>query len=246
LSLSFPIWSFEALRQTSSASLYQTLFQNGSVLIRDFPVEDNHHELIKWAESLGHCLQEPWLPSGEKVALVQVDQASQLPAYADTPFAFGLHTDCSEQNQPPDLVILQCVRPAKEGGASHFLSLTRLLKHLSLADQHLLKNPVFPFREQFFPILESHAAGYSLRYNRLYQEIFKTCGGLLAPEYEALLNRVDALMQKLQNTFYLQAGDCWLLLNQHSLHGRSAFPADSDRLLKRMRLHLQVYTDKRV
>jgi len=221
------------------ASIRQALATAGACLLRHMPQEPDHHSLLTLAHTLGTPLHEARNLEGQAVALVAVDPHSELPAYANTPYAFALHTDCSDLPDPPDLVLLLCETQASTGGESTFLHLKTLLEALSEADKLALQAPIFAFRHETLPILTQHGQHFQIRYQRLHQELHRRLHERPAGELEALLDRVDNICQAKQTVFRLQPGDCWITHNQTSLHGRLAFAPESPRSLKRVRLRLQ-------
>jgi alpha-ketoglutarate-dependent taurine dioxygenase len=76
-----------------------------------------------------------------------------------------------------------------------------------------------------------------LRYNRSEIESLRQRRDLpLPPETRAWLDRFDALFAAAAETVLLEPGDLLLIDNHRTLHGRTAFPAGSPRLLKRVRV----------
>ncbi|PIQ23537.1 hypothetical protein COW36_13770 [bacterium (Candidatus Blackallbacteria) CG17_big_fil_post_rev_8_21_14_2_50_48_46] len=237
---SFPAaWYFEQ-PETRRQELIQALQTEGAILLKNFPLESSHSQLELFAQDLGNPLHEAHNLQGGMLCLIEVDQSTPYPAYANTPFEFELHTDCADQQTPPDTVVLQCEQKSETGGESYFLRLSTLLAHLSEDERSALQKPDFHFRNQKFPILSSTTSGWQIRYNRLYQEIHRQSLSQEVGEQERLLNQLDQKMRELREVFQLQTGDCWILNNKQNLHGRAEFEAKSLRKLKRIRLNLHI------
>lgn len=153
---------------------------------------------------------------------------------------FNLHTDCVYHKNPIDCLLLYCVENSQEGGANTLLFIDDLLKGLNSDEIELLKQPIFPYRHGFEPILKEEKGNrISVRYNRHGIGIASTILNVeLSDIVISVLNKIDNILCSSKNVveYKLKPDEILFINNKYCLHGRKAFDSNSARLLKRMRL----------
>ncbi|MEM9009512.1 MAG: TauD/TfdA family dioxygenase, partial [Cyanobacteria bacterium P01_F01_bin.86] len=151
-----------------------------------------------------------------------------------------LHTDCSNKAIPPNLVAFAMERPDPQGGGeSVMLSASDLVHELPEDLVSLLRHPVFPFvGKKQYPILQGQGNDLRIRYYRtqINSALGEQC--TLSDNLREALNELDRYLElsKQSVRFALQAGEVVIMDNQRVLHGRTAMPANSLRLMHRFRL----------
>ncbi|MEM1145848.1 MAG: TauD/TfdA family dioxygenase [Pseudomonadota bacterium] len=160
--------------------------------------------------------------------------------YSRTSDALPLHTDCSNKAVPPNLVAFAMERPDPQGGGeSVMLSASDLVHDLPEDLVSLLRQPVFPFAvKKRYPILQGQGDDLRIRY---YRQQIKSALGEQCALSNNLREALDELERYLELSkrsvrFAMQAGEVVIMDNQRILHGRSAMPANSPRLMHRFRL----------
>lgn len=160
--------------------------------------------------------------------------------YSRTPDALPLHTDCSNQSVPPNLVAFAMERPDPQGGGeSVMLSASDLVHDLPEHLVRLLRQPVFPFTSQKrYPILQGQGDDLRIRYYRqqVNSALDKQC--LLPNNLRNALAELEHCLEQSKRSvrFAMQAGEVVIMDNRRVLHGRSAMSANSPRLMHRFRL----------
>ena len=208
----------------------------GGCMVEGMPCSEDNAALEALCRELGEPLLEPHNLGGGMVCRVEVEQKQTRP-YANTPWHFPGHTDCSDHARPPDTVLLLCEQPAASGGGSFVAPLAQVLETLALDDVFGLQEPQFFFRYGYLPILGLHRGRVGIRYNRVMLEMFTPPDQ--DPGVPGLLDRLDQAVEAASFSFSLRQGDCLILNNYTTLHGRTAFEDDGQRLLKRVRLDLR-------
>jgi hypothetical protein len=220
-------------------SLAGILQNSGACIIKNFPGSESDNSLIELSELMGKSVDEKRNINGKTIYNVEVNNNLEVPAYANTPYEFLCHSDCAEFPNPPDTVLLLCERQAETGGESYLIWLEDILSQLSIHEVQLLAEPVFPLGKQFIPILSTRNNRMIIRYNRVTIDInVKAYGLVLDNKVQALLDKLDQVIDSSKFIFKLEPHDCLIINNEILLHGRGAFPENSNRLLKRVRLYL--------
>ncbi|NEQ42127.1 MAG: TauD/TfdA family dioxygenase [Leptolyngbya sp. SIOISBB] len=170
----------------------------------------------------------------------QSARQGKVTRYSRTPDALPLHTDCSNKAVPPNLVAFAMERPDPQGGGeSVILSAADLVHELPADLVSLLRQPVFPFvGEKKYPILQGQGDDLRIRYyrNQIDSALGEQC--ILSDQLREALDELERYLALSQRSvrFALQPGEVLIMDNQRVLHGRSAMPADSPRLMHRFRL----------
>jgi Taurine catabolism dioxygenase TauD, TfdA family len=171
------------------------------------------------------------------------------PGSRDVTFTLGAceaHSDESSKLVPEDIVILWCVRPARDGGASCVWPASDLEAFVRArpGGQELvavLREPGFPFggrlrnppRVLRAPILFG-TDGIRFRLGSLRDGLEVTGQELAGPHKQALAEMIQAIEAIDPFCNALEADDLLIMLNRRVLHSRTDF-TDRDRLLLRTR-----------
>lgn len=171
------------------------------------------------------------------------------PGGKDVTFTLGAceaHSDESSKLVPEDIVLLSCVRPARDGGASCVWPASDLEAFVRARPGgrdlvEVLREPSFPFggrlrnppRVLRAPILFG-ADGIRFRLGSLEDGLEVTGQELAGPRKQALAELMHAIeaIDPFRNA--LEADDLLIMLNRRVLHSRTDF-TDRDRLLLRTR-----------
>ncbi len=175
-----------------------------------------------------------------RVDATQSTRGGNVTRYSRTPDALPLHTDCSNKVSPPNLVAFAMERPDPQGGGeSMMLSAADLVDELPAHLISQLRQPDFPFTaKKRYPILQGEGDDVQIRY---YQQQINSALGKQCAVSDTLQSAIDELERYLALSvrsvrFAMQAGEVVMMDNQRVLHGRSAMPANSSRLMHRFRL----------
>jgi len=169
------------------------------------------------------------------------------------PDAFPLHTDSAHLYRPHAVVGLACVQPSRDrDGLSLLVTADRVRKILQ-AEGHerkvrRLQEPCFPFASVsesgrpviLRPILGAATDPVQVR----YREPLLRWGLQLSPRsldtaHRSAFQVLDAVLRRasLPTRLLLAANDFLLFDNRRLLHGRTALGLDSERHLKRLKIH---------
>ncbi|MEM9217342.1 MAG: TauD/TfdA family dioxygenase [Cyanobacteria bacterium P01_F01_bin.150] len=161
--------------------------------------------------------------------------------YSRTHLPLSPHTDSSYMPRPHELVAFQCIVSAESGGRSIMIPIADLLKQLDPDVIDRLRSPVYPFRRQNVPILIGTPGQERIRYYRA--QLDRSSGedpSALSDHYWDAVEALDIALQQTErfDCFDLHPGQIVFMHNQKVLHGRTGFSLESDRLLYRIRLHV--------
>jgi alpha-ketoglutarate-dependent taurine dioxygenase len=212
----------------------------GSCILKNVPVSEDNSFLQLMANYLGESVHEARNIDGKAVYIVEVNENLEVPTYANTPYKFLCHTDCTEFDNPPDTVMLLCEKQAKKGGESFLVSVEDIINRLNMEDIMILSARQFPFGNKLYPILGYHYDQPVMRYNRVSLDSFRKFYNFkFAEETLNVIDKMDAIMDEIKISFKLKAHECLIINNKTLLHGRGEFPAKSPRRMKRLRLNLK-------
>lgn len=227
-------------------SLAAVMASSPAVLIEGFPTHQNA-PLLNAAAALGPLsldgINSPSVQAQDSfVHLISVRTEPAIDPNGNqmlstTNMATPLHTDEYFSKTPAKFVFMLCIRQSDTGGESTVASLTDIMSNLSDLTVRVLCEAAFPFEQGPVPILKKEDSSWSVRFN--YLEIMRAA----AKTGQVLSDIQKKSVIDLQNAanlhcerFRLSPGDCLVVNNFEILHGREAFPADSGRLLKRVRV----------
>jgi alpha-ketoglutarate-dependent taurine dioxygenase len=227
----------------------QSRLHGGALLIENFPVEDNA-PLVALAKGFGSVIPPGRLSNHpvEDDCVYRVEcRGDGLRAedgsivHSTAPAMFSCHTDGFGSFTPPSVVMLLCVRPDPQGGDTMLVRVRQILDCLDAADIARLRRPIYPNGLGRVALLFDMADGRigarfnlaDLQFNAERSDTVVDSACLdAAVRFAAAADHLALL-----SPFRLQAGDCLVLDNAVLLHGRTALPRDSRRLLKRIRIY---------
>ena len=203
---------------------------NQIILIENFP--NNDQLLDTFLAPLGTPIQESRNQDERSIFQVTVQNIKGcFTSYATSNLFFPVHTDGSDFKIPPAYVAMYCVKPSQEGGESLFVSLPDLMTHLPEELIDILSTKMWTFNTVKRTILSQTATGFSICYNRLIMESYSE----LTKQELDLLDQLDRVCEAHTFRVKLKENDLIIFRNDLFLHGRTGFPLNSNRLLKRIR-----------
>ena len=223
------------------------------VVVKGYPAIDDRTNLIKLAKAIGAIETKQTSPgfgrqNQEKVSFtkVRINSAKAkagggVTQYSRTHLPLPPHTDSSYMPRPHELVAFQCIIPDHTGGESVLIPIADLLQRLDGEVMEQLRAPVYPFGAHPYPILMGETGNEQIRYYRAQiDRILEAGASPLSDNHRTAIETLDAVLQQTDqfSQFRLQAGQIVLMHNHKVLHGRTGFSPDSDRLLYRVRLHV--------
>lgn len=234
--------TFERWRGDVPPELYARLREDGAALLRR--LADNA-SLLAIAQSLGPIMvpgvaMDPNLHDG----LIYSVQPRNAGAGArdnygntilsTTNLRFVLHTDAYNSAEPPRFVLLMRTDAGEqdeEPTKSYVSDGDQALVRMPSRQLDLLKQPRFPSARGSVALVEMYEDQRRLRFN---PEEIARWGDKPDPPIAAALNLLTELLIDGQEEFVLEPGDCLVLDNWRTVHGRSEIPAGSPRRLSRV------------
>ena len=159
--------------------------------------------------------------------------------YHQTKEGGSFHTDSPQWSRVPDFVGLLCIKPAKVGGISKFVSVYTIHNELLKLNQEFLdplyKNFHFDKRGEFDknelpttfePIFEYKDDELKFRYLRDYiNDGQKIVNEPLTKEQNHILNELDKIIhdEKFSVSYNLKEYDMTFFNNNRIIHGRTSF-----------------------
>ncbi len=208
----------------------KNLLENKPVLINDFPLRKNY--LLEFISKIGTPITD-FRNRGKAYFEVKIEgKAGFYSSYANCPYHFPPHTDCSDFENIPNAICLLCVKPDKIGGYSILSDLNSIVQGMKPDLKHFLLEHKFKMREKTRSILyEKSENNFGIIYNRAIIENFSS----LNNNEQLQLNRLDALIDNSAFEIKLKKRDLLIIRNDTYLHGRTDFKEPSARLLRRVR-----------
>ncbi|MEM9007931.1 MAG: TauD/TfdA family dioxygenase [Cyanobacteria bacterium P01_F01_bin.86] len=225
------------------------------VVVQGLPAIKDRTNLVNLAQTIGDG-QPPTesgisRPNHHKVSFtkVQINPAKaaankSVTQYSRTHLPLPPHTDSSYMPRPHELVAFQCIVADATGGESIMVPLEDILQQLDRATIERLQAPVYPFGDQLRSILFGDADQFNIRYYRAQIDRTLEQGKVLLSEpHQVAMAALDTALQQAESghRFPLQAGHIVFMHNHRVLHGRTGFLEASDRLLYRVRLHVNSF-----
>lgn len=216
----------------------------GVLRIADVPLDSDNAALRQLASGLGQPalralahragLVEPGgVQRVESLASRPLDQAGK-PLLSASHQAFALHSDESFELQPARWVLLHCWRASADGGETRLADLRRVVAEAERTLTIALSQWHLPYPCGDLTTLDAQGR---VRFNRAECELAATQRGWpLDTASVGWLDRFERAFERAAFSCRLDSGDLLIIDNWRILHGRCAFPADSGRLLKRLRV----------
>jgi alpha-ketoglutarate-dependent taurine dioxygenase len=150
--------------------------------------------------------------------------------------AFALHTDGYDRPEPPRHVLLLRADDGPDDTVSYVSDAHAALRELDADARAVLARRAFPSSAGPLAVLEPLDGGVRLRFNKTEIDRWAKSDAQtpLDEELRHAAARLDELLHEHRRSLTIAPSDCLLLDNWRVCHGRSAMPADSRRVLKRV------------
>jgi hypothetical protein len=225
----------------------KTLTQRATYIVTDYPVQTND-ALFTYAAELKIGRPDVRAAFPERPPLMHLVQELPTPKLnqfghkmlSTTNGFFPLHTDEYYHNKPSRFVLLLCITPADDGGTTLVAHIDDIVSDLDAPTRSALMQPVFPTQVGPKPILEETADGWYMRFNELEIRRAKDFTGTrnrpLPKESIAAIIAMREAAERHIRRYDLKAGDCLVIHNYRTLHGRTEFSGKARRLMRRVRI----------
>lgn len=187
------------------------------------------------------------LPGKITFTRVQIDpdaasRASVGTRYSRTEQALAPHTDSAFSERPHSLVAFQMVRSDPIGGRSTIVPVADVVGALDARHLEEMRRPQFAFGSEDMAILWGEPGRESMRYYRAQIEAASAKRAVPPAQPTELLDAIDKILtdREEDRVFALDDGDVLMLNNNKVLHGRTAMPLTSARLMLRFRVNAAV------
>ena len=219
------------------------------VIIGGYPPTDDSTNLVKLSQAIcdissqQSISQNPTKVSFTKVRINPEKSITEgkVTQYSRTNLPLPPHTDSSYRTNPHDLVAFQCIVSDDKGGESIMIPIEHILKNIDRHTLELLRDSVYPFGDNLYPIISGATGIEQIRYYQSQIErTIATGASPLPSQYATAIKTLNEVLEQSAHSiqFALQPGQIVFMHNKKVLHGRTGFSANSDRLLYRVRLHL--------
>jgi alpha-ketoglutarate-dependent taurine dioxygenase len=243
-----PVQSISQLSEPEIIDMYKIFQKWGFVIIRpnatDEYMNSCTHELLNLKQYFGKDFEHE---RSDKNGISKITLEPGYPDHFSTNnFDTGLHTDGSYVENPPKVVIHQCIVPSETGGKTLLVSFKNVYRQIpDDASIRLLTCPSLTFtlsrscrshtRSVFCNCERDGRIHAAFRSNRHSETVHI---GFSNGFYKQAFNKLDEIIHDPKNilTFNLKKFDILVLDNTSVLHGRNEFEDGSDRLLHRLLL----------
>jgi hypothetical protein len=230
-------------------NLVKKKLKNDGFIIVDFSSDPEEDYLSMIAKSIGIIEKEDMVSKNS--SLVYANFIQTLEPFTSNQIKFPisstmirrlpLHTDDYPSEYPSDLVALECVNPSFFGGDTLVAKLTDIIPKLSPDIIDSLMSNIFPCEDGVTSILWKEAKTYKIRFNQLeIRELCKSRSFELSSRANFAIENLALIAQLSSKKTRLLPRECIFIDNKSVLHGRTAFPQFSGRLLRRMKVKFQV------
>ena len=237
------------LSKVDIKKIYHNINKFGFSMVEPKLFTDSNIDFIKFSQNFGTTVQHERANSHGITEIRQISGFSDF--FGTGNEATGLHTDGSYLNNPPEILILQCINPSKIGGKTQLVSakfiFDELVKENTTARQMLFHENCYKIQrgEKFLtrPVfwMKGSSTCISFRSNgkaKIY--VKKKCREAFKLLQEIINNDKNILSFKINKQQIL------ILDNLGVLHGREAFPKSEDRYLKRIFINRNCESRKKI
>lgn len=230
------IVTIDRKKSETNSYILSSLAKNGFIIVNvGIYTEDKLAELIFWLENLFGPYNNK---NPGKLPYAKVKREENARYYINSNLAQPVHTDEGYTSRHPKYVGLYCFQQAALGGESIVVQVERLYQSLvkqfnSLVELIFKRNAITVYglhgREQK-PLLfkiENNQIGIS--YSSILQKMW--CEEEIFSMYDYITKYIHDVENQIR--IKLKPGQILLFDNRRILHGRTAFPANTDRLLYR-------------
>ncbi|MGL5870831.1 MAG: TauD/TfdA family dioxygenase [Xenococcaceae cyanobacterium] len=226
------------------------------VVVNGYPAVGDRTNLINLSQAIqtidsNSSVAEDANPKQEKISFtkVRIDGSKNTEIqfrsvgtnYSRTHLALTPHTDSSYREKPHELVAFQCIVADSVGGESIVIPSEDIIRQLDPEAKDLLRAPVYPLENSLSPIIFGEEGNEHIKYYKAQIErTSATDNCSLSDKHLAVIQGLDDLLESTQLGFQfaLQPGQILLIHNTKALHGRTELSPENDRLLYRVRLHV--------
>lgn len=217
---------------------------HGAILLRGVPLDADNQSLRQLADQLGSrslrgLSQRLGLVEKGAVQRVQALSEQALDQYGKilksaSNQAFAAHTDESFCAQPARWLLLHCWQSAAVAGDSFWVDSQSLIRRVGRETRIALEQMRLPYPCGDRVTVEADGR---VRFNVDEVMAASSRSGIsLTLAQQAWIRRFAAAFAANAQRIHLESEDLLVIDNWRVLHGRSAFAADSGRLLKRIRV----------
>ncbi|NET04268.1 MAG: TauD/TfdA family dioxygenase [Symploca sp. SIO2B6] len=235
--------------------IYEQIEREGFVIIQAWDASKETFKGI--AEFFGHIQNHP---NADELGVIKVkpERKKKAEAYerfiSKTSGNFWPHTDgvyldgfCVLNDQvvrvkPPTFVMLQCVRPAQEGGVSTLVDTQKIFEKLWVQSPELMKIAIQP--RTISHCAEKHFSSYSPLFEQLsegrWRVRLRTDLMYIEPwAYSSVKHVIENYLHnpKVRKLHLLKEGQILIVDNYRMLHGRNEITFDVDDINKSRLLH---------
>ena len=230
------------------SSALKQIFRAPAALITDVALTDDNSELLRIARALGEIGDVVARPtrSAELHGVYRVEALANpvkdslgTTVLSTSHEEFELHSDHFFLEKVADYVLLQCWRCNDPKEYTCFASAKSICEDLTDdAFHHLSTTPVMGgFGKRF--ILAGPRKNPTIFYNGYEIEKLSSRGRLTVPAVlHPYFKELENAAKRCAVTVPVQPGDCLVMNNKRVLHGRRFISESSNRLLKRVRVHV--------
>jgi alpha-ketoglutarate-dependent taurine dioxygenase len=148
---------------------------------------------------------------------------------------FPLHTDGYNRAEPPRHVLLMRADRSNDQTESFTCDASAAVGDLPEDAVEILKRPLFPSAKGPVALLDRSNGIERLRFNRHEIDNWSKHGfGMLEEPAVRAITALEGELSRRKESFLIEPGQCLLLDNWRSCHGRSALTVGSKRVLRRV------------
>ncbi|WP_083898126.1 TauD/TfdA family dioxygenase [Nocardia vinacea] len=172
------------------------------------------------------------------ISEIAIQSASESSLHSENWVKFDLHTDSTGYPRPHSVIVMGCLKAARDGGESILLLVDSIISSLPADTRRLLQVPLFEFvpavgwsgHRLITTVLSERGEHWRIRWRR------DVMSALSRRAEDALLAMGAAIDATSPKRIKLQTNDVLIVDNRRCLHGRAAFGESSDRHLRRIKM----------
>lgn len=167
-------------------------------------------------------------------------EESSVTRYSRTHLPLPPHTDSSYMTLPHEIVAFHCIEADENGGESIMVPIDDILQNLDKEVLACLREPVYPFGQDYHAIICGDEDNPLIRYYQAQIQRSLNEHNSLSEKHQTALKALDELLDQnhILQKFHLKPGQIVFMNNQKVLHGRTALSPESNRVLYRLRMHV--------
>ncbi|MEL7245607.1 MAG: TauD/TfdA family dioxygenase [Cyanobacteria bacterium J06573_2] len=168
------------------------------------------------------------------------NEESSVTRYSRTDLPLPPHTDSSYMMLPHEIVGFHCIEADENGGESIMVPVDDILQNLDKEMIACLREPVYPFGQGCHAVICGDEDNPLIRYYQAQVQRSSDKNNFLSEKHQAALKALDELLDQnhILQKFHLKPGQIVFMHNHKVLHGRTALSPESNRILYRLRMHV--------